>query len=229
MGRRLMTLQRQQLLHNQMVDLRARRVLHDEVLPDLQAALIELDATRDGSEAATLLSESHRRISDLLGEIPTVTADVARLGFVPLLRQVVDREFAGAFDEVNWQIEPLAAEQVNRLPAVTAETLFYAAREAIRNAARHGRDATAAEPYRLRVSLAAGEMGETLDVRVEDNGKGVGHPGGDTDHRGQGLALFGTMMAVVGGSLTVDSAPGRYTRVRLSLPQAADVAAPDAA
>ena len=36
---------------------------------------------------------------------------------------------------------------------------------------------------------------------------------------GQGLALHSTLMAVVGGSLSVESVPGRYTRVLLSLPE----------
>jgi signal transduction histidine kinase len=216
LGRRLMALQREQLLQNQMVDLRARRVLHDEVLPNLQAALIEMNGSLDGGEAATLLSDSHRLISDLLAEAPTVTtAEVARLGFIPVLRRAVEGEFAGAFDEVLWQIEPAAEERAGRLPAVTAETLFYAAREAVRNAARHGRGEEQSGPFRLRITL---EGERSLAVIVEDNGQGVVEPAAGRETGGQGLALYSTMMAVVGGSLTVDSSPGRYTRVRLSLP-----------
>jgi len=228
LGRRLMALQREQLVQSQMVDLRARRVLHDEVLPNLQAALIELDGSQVGGEAATLLSDSHRLISDLLGEIPTVTvAEVDRLGFMPVLRRAVESEFAGAFDEVSWMIEPKAEEGAARLPAVTAETLFYATREAVRNAARHGRDGAQSEPYCLRISLSGQE---TLEVTVEDNGQGVSVPvrTGDKEAGGQGLALYSTMMAVVGGSLTVDSSPGRYTCVRLSLPLPAAADSPDA-
>ncbi len=216
LGRRLMALQREQLLQNQMVDLRARRVLHDEVLPNLQAALIEMDSSLADGQAATLLSDSHRLISDLLGEIPTVTtAEVARLGFIPVLRRTVEGEFAAAFDEVSWHIEPAAGQQAARLPGVTAETLFYATREAVRNAARHGRDEGQAAPFRLRITL---EGEQALVVTVEDNGKGLAAPAGERETGGQGLALYSTMMAVVGGTLTVDSSPGRYTRVRLSLP-----------
>ncbi|HEX8835118.1 MAG TPA: ATP-binding protein, partial [Abditibacteriaceae bacterium] len=35
---------------------------------------------------------------------------------------------------------------------------------------------------------------------------------------GQGLALHGTMMAVIGGALWKESEPGKYTRISLSLP-----------
>ena len=37
-------------------------------------------------------------------------------------------------------------------------------------------------------------------------------------YRGQGLALHSTLMAVVGGTLSAESLPGKYTRVKLTLP-----------
>ena len=39
---------------------------------------------------------------------------------------------------------------------------------------------------------------------------------------GQGLALHSTLLAVVGGSLTIDSQPGMFTRVTLWLPALAN-------
>lgn len=224
LGRRLMALQREHLVQNQMGDLRARRVLHDEVLPNLQAALINLDGSGSGSEeVAALLSDSHRRIADLLREIPTVTtAEVARLGFVPTLQGALEGEFGDAFDEVRWQIEPQAAEQAAKLSPVTAEVLFYAVREAVRNAARHGRDGNQESeneqkrPFCLQIAIA---WHEGLEITVEDDGIGLDDNGPVETSSGQGLALYSTMMAVVGGTLTVDSSPGRYTRVRFSLPR----------
>ncbi len=38
---------------------------------------------------------------------------------------------------------------------------------------------------------------------------------------GQGLALHSTMMAVIGGTLSIDSMPEEYTRVSLVLPRIA--------
>jgi chemotaxis protein histidine kinase CheA len=35
------------------------------------------------------------------------------------------------------------------------------------------------------------------------------------------LALHSTMMAVIGGFLSVESAPGQYTRITLELPESA--------
>ncbi len=108
-----------------------------------------------------------------------------------------------------------AAERVAQLPTITAEVVYYAAREAIRNAAKYGRGA--ASPFRLTVSLA-GQAGVVL--MVTDNGVGISAEGEATSSQqgsGQGLALHSTMMAVVGGTLSVDSRPGKYTKVSLFL------------
>jgi len=54
-------------------------------------------------------------------------------------------------------------------------------------------------------------------AKIEDNGAGpveLKSEGG-----GQGLILHSTMMAVVGGSLALESAPGLPTRVALYLPE----------
>jgi signal transduction histidine kinase len=224
LARRLMALQRQRLAESQVLDRRARRVLHDDVLPCLHAAMLLL-GSEPASEAVSLLSETHRRISDLLREIPAATApDVVRWGPVQALRRVVSDELGGAFDAVEWQVEPEAEEEARSIPPLAAEVLFYAAREAIRNAARHGRSEGEDRPFVLRVAVgragsppALGQGG--LVVTVEDNGVGMGVAPRAEDSAGQGLPLHSTMMAVLGGTLSVESVPHTYTRVVLALPR----------
>jgi anti-sigma regulatory factor (Ser/Thr protein kinase) len=185
------------------------------------------------AEAVTLLADLHHHISDLLREMPvTVTAEVGRLGLVEALHRIVDDELSRAFDEVAWQVEPAAVEKARIMPPLTAEVLFYAAREAIRNAARHGR-AEASAPLHLKIAVA---WRNGLEIIVEDNGVGVGtagsvdggsefRPGLSTEAQpegsGRGLALHSTMMAVVGGTLAMESVPALYTRVILTLPSEA--------
>ncbi|MCI0478488.1 MAG: hypothetical protein L0Y55_19785, partial [Anaerolineales bacterium] len=148
LARRLMALQRQRIAETQLLDQRARRVLHDDILPQLHAAMLSM-ATRgegQGTLAPTIeiLTNAHRQISNLLRDRPATSApEVARLGLVGALQRVVDEEWRSAFDCVNWNIAPDAERVARALPALTAETLFYAAREAIRNAARYGRGDTA--------------------------------------------------------------------------------------
>lgn len=176
------------------------------------------------ADALSLLADAHRQISDLLREMPPVAApELGRLGLVGALRRVVDQELGSAFDGVTWEVAPEAERKAQEMPSLPAEVVFYAAREAIRNAARYGRDDASRRPLRLRVAVA---WHGGLDVLVEDDGVGLGahahHAGrenGSNGGSGQGLALHSTMMAVVGGSLATESMPGKYTRVALKLPE----------
>jgi len=101
--------------------------------------------------------------------------------------------------------ENLLEPALRQLPAVTAEVLFGAAREAVRNAVKHGGKG-------LTISVS-GTRG--IELTVADDGPGFGAEAG-TDGSGQGLALYDTLMAVVGGSMRLENAP---TRVLLSLPE----------
>ncbi|HDQ71075.1 MAG TPA: hypothetical protein ENN19_03145 [Chloroflexi bacterium] len=220
LARRLMALQRQRLAQSQVVDQRARRVLHDDVLPRLHAALLTLGGEPASAETASLLAETHRQVADLLRDMPTAAApEVARLGLVEALRQAVEEEFRRAFDTVTWEIEPEAERKARAIPSLTAEVLFYAAREAVRNAARHGRPGDAEQPLRLHVEAMWRDAG--LEIVVEDDGVGLEAAQRTDESGGQGLALHSTLMAVVGGALAVENGLDRGARVTLTLPQSA--------
>jgi signal transduction histidine kinase len=226
LARRLLALQRQRLAESQVLDQRTRRVLHDDVLPQLHAALLHLHALAAApaaAEAQDLLAGAHRQLSELLRELPAGPAPgVAGLGLADALRRLVPAEFPRAFDAVTWDVTPEAEARARVLPPLASEVLFYAAREAVRNAARHGRGAGPTRPLNLSLSLhAAGAHG--LALTVEDNGPGVTAEPADGERAagaGQGLALHGTLLAVVGGALALESKPGAFTRVRLTLPAA---------
>jgi len=217
-AQRLMALQRQRLTETRLVDHRTRRLLHDDILPRLHTAMLTLSA--GDQDGLTQLADVHRQISNLLREMPATEPEVTRLGLLGALRQVVEVEHAGAFDAVDWQVLPEAETATATLPPLAAEVLFYAAREAIRNAARYGRGDDPARPLHLRLTAT---LATRLCLRIEDTGIGTAahHPSTGSGH---GLALHGTMMAVVGGELIVESAPGQYTRVVLTVPVAAAVA-----
>jgi signal transduction histidine kinase len=200
------------------------------VLPQLHAAMLTLSGRASGpdppdGQAVAWLADAHRRISDLLRDMPAAASpEVARLGLVGALRQAVADEFGAAFDRVTWQVEPEAEEAMCSLPSLVAEVLFYAAREALRNAARYGRGGDPSRPLHLAIR-AGGRFpsvdgsGAGLELRIEDDGVGLS-PDAGAEAGGHGLALHSTMLAVVGGSLSVESVPGAYTRVSLSLPLA---------
>jgi signal transduction histidine kinase len=240
LARRLMDLQRQRMAQSHVVDRRTRRVLHDDVLPLVHTAMLTLSAGQNHSddqpsEVVMTLADVHRQIADLLREMPAVTVpEVARRGLAGALRQVVENELEAAFDKVVWQVEPEAEQEMGAISPLMAEVLFYAAREAIRNAARHGRDrddrplhltvgiaSLDARPSELDDGASSGQEQGGLKITVEDNGIGIESARGPSGGSGQGLALHSTMMAVIGGTLAVESVAGAYTRVSLALPSGA--------
>lgn len=249
MARRLMALQRQRLAESQVLDRRTRRVLHDDVLPRLHTAMLMLSAIGDdrgsriedraggdalnprtstlaprlGSqpygEAVSLLGEVHRDISNLLHAMPATAApELARLGLVGALRRAIEGEFGDAFERVDWLVDPAAEQAAREAPALVSEVCFYAAREVVRNAARYGRDGDLARALNLRIDVA---WRNGLELSIHDDGVGMGAATVAAQGGGHGLGLHSTLMAVVGGTLTVASQPGAYTRVLLALPAGA--------
>jgi len=219
MARRLMALQRQRLAESQVLDRRGRRMLHDDVLPRLHTALLALSSRPvseqdpGGDEAIELIAQVHRPVSDLLREMPSATApEVARLGLAGALRQVLEHELKDAFDQVSWQVSPEAEQRLPELPPLNAEVFYYAAREAMRNAALHARKPGASSPLHLSISL---DWPAVLQITIQDDGAGLPATSMSGSGNGQGLALHSTLMAVIGGSLALESVPGQYTRVVL--------------
>lgn len=80
-------------------------------------------------------------------------------------------------------------------------------KEALANAVRHA----GAEAVRVTVRIAGGR----LAVVVADGGLGF-DPAAPTD--GNGLANMALRAARLGGTLTIDAAPGRGTWVELNVP-----------
>ncbi|MEP7291695.1 MAG: ATP-binding protein [Chloroflexota bacterium] len=213
MSRRLMGLQRQRLAQSQVIDRRTRRMLHDEVLPRLHAAMLTLPP--ESGEVVEELGEIHRQIADLLHQ-SAAAPEVAQMGLIPALRKALESELGGAFERVEWKIDPEAEAAAPEIPVLTAEVVYYAAREAMRNAAVYGRGDHPKRPLRLSVVI---EWRDGLLIMIEDDGVGLERTNGSPNGSGHGLALHSTMMAVIGGALTVESVPDQYTRVLLTLPQ----------
>jgi signal transduction histidine kinase len=216
MARRLMALQRQRLAESQIIDRRARRVLHDEVLPHLHTALLSLNASDEAQgEAIEALSLAHRQIADLLRDLPIVTVpEISHLGLVAALQKTVENEFSNAFARVLWEVPEDVASSLAQLSPLVSEVVYFAAREAIRNAAHHGR----ADDVLPTLRIAANQLAQEWEIAIEDDC--AGNPGAKVEafSSGQGLTLHGTQMAVIGGELSFEQVPGKATRVVLRVP-----------
>jgi signal transduction histidine kinase len=212
-ARRLMALQRQRLAESQVADRRTRRVLHDEILPDLHAALLALSSSQaEHQEVIAALASAHHQIANLLRDLPVVTSpDVNQLGLIDALKKTITNEFSSAFEEVVWEIPDDVSYQLEQVPPLVSEVVYFAVREAIRNAARHGR-------VLPTLKIAANRQAQELEFVIEDNGGGKPDRKQEGPSSGQGLVLHSTMMAVIGGELVFDQVAEETTRVLLRVP-----------
>jgi len=99
------------------------------------------------------------------------------------------------------------------LPSPTAELVYRAVQESLRNVARHAAATTA------RVALR--DDGAAVTLVVEDDGRGMTGDNLREQHAAghMGLALLADGVAARGGSLSIESEPGTGTRVHVSLPR----------
>jgi two-component sensor histidine kinase len=217
MAQRLIALQRQWLSETHLGGRQTRRVIHDDVLPRLHALMLQFSASRDTQvhQAVRELADTHRQLANLLHEMAASGAsDIATLGLIEALRRSADDEFAASFDGLTWDIDPIAEQKARDLSPGSAEVLFHATREAVRNAARHGRGGVANRPLHMAIAVA---WRGGLEITVEDDG--VGPPVGSQTDAGHGVAIHSTLMAVIGGAWATEGSPGKGTRVILALPQ----------
>jgi signal transduction histidine kinase len=88
--------------------------------------------------------------------------------------------------------------------------LYRAVRELLHNVTKHARA--------TRVHLALGGTGDEIWISLDDDGVGFAATGRTAGGRGQGLFQVRERMDRLGGGFVIDSAPGRGTHARLTLP-----------
>jgi signal transduction histidine kinase len=197
---------------------RIARELHDQTCQTLAALLVCLDVNHPGAAAALqrrardasdlaerALDELHRLILDLR---PSILDD---LGLVAAVHWFADRHLGAAGIAVRCEFDGLD----ERLPPEVETTVFRVLQEALTNVERHAH----AERVLVQVSRHDG----VLAVEVEDDGQGFDpHQARPTATSLAGIGLLGMRERVelMGGTLTVESAPGAGTRVLISIPVA---------
>ncbi len=150
----------------------------------------------------TALNEA---IAGLRAYMTELRAEPVNVSLVEGLRQQAGDPRLTALMDVSLELELPDGPQMN--PAQVTHVLAIVG-EALSNAARHGE----AQNARVR---AAQENGNLL-LRIEDDGSGFTHP---VDDHGYGLRNMRRDRArLLGGTLNIDSEPGRGTRVTLLAP-----------
>jgi signal transduction histidine kinase len=220
MARLAMDLLRQKIAQVRVLEGQGRRVLHDEVLPELHTAILYLSSRKElpeVSQALETLTSAHHRLSDLVRAVPPGAPErLAQVGLVSALQSLVENDFSREFNTLSWQVPAGAEEAARRLPPFASEVLFFAARELVRNAARYGRGPDPARPLSLPVGL---QVDGNLRLWVQDDGVGLPPAGltGSSLGSGSGLRFHSAMLAAIGGSLEVHSSPSGGTRGEITL------------
>jgi signal transduction histidine kinase len=221
------------LLRRRVVDVKLlgaqqRRVLHDEILPQLHLALLRLEtlrpALKDQERAARALNEviadisgAHRRLAAMMRATTTSAPHrLERDGMMHAIYTMTRQDFRQAFDDIAWEVSDQTMCRIDEaVPPAIAELIFAAVQEVLRNAARHARGADVHR--RLRITIRA-SCHPHLEITITDDGVGLLSASSSTTGTGGGLLTHSALLAIAGGSLTVKSAPDRGVEVRIFLP-----------
>jgi signal transduction histidine kinase/ligand-binding sensor domain-containing protein len=194
--------------------------LHDDLGSSLSRVVILSEVARrqvDGqAEARALLEDiggTARTLIDATADI-IWSIDPRRDAVGPLaarVREFAGGLFAGGAASVRVHADP-EVERVHLDPGQRRQ-LYLLLKEALNNAARH------ASCREVVVRLAV--HGRVLLAEVRDDGRGLaaGAPAGEPPARGgHGLPSMRERAAALGGTLTIESAPGQGTVLRVEVP-----------
>ncbi len=163
--------------------------------PDKPALLEELD------RAAELVRHSH---DEARRSITTLRPDATEAGGLIAALEQIALQMVGRHAV---QIETSVEGEARPIPLRVLDCLFRIGQESIANAIQHG------HPSRLIIRAVYHPAEITLVI--EDNGNGF-VPRHESD--GFGLTAMRQRAESIGGSLTIDTAPGRGTRIEAHAP-----------
>ena len=200
---------------------RIARQLHDETTQSLSTLIINLErlesavaaGTSNGNLQGRLAAARQlatRSVEDLRKVIydlrPTMLDD---LGLVPAIRWYARSNL----EEIGVQVMLDAPDEAMRLPSQLETTLFRIAQEAINNIVHH------AEAKSVAISLRRDDG--SICLGIDDDGRGFDVAkitGQALRLRRMGLLGIQERAELVGGEVTLDSVPGRGTRLRVLIP-----------
>ncbi len=188
---------------------RIARTLHDELSQTLAAVKLEVAALRDAvppDHRATIFTTIDQAIAQTRSLAHSLRPPLLDdLGLAPSLHRLGEMaEQAGGFRV------RVTTDLSTRLPREMEGLLFTAAQEALRNIHIHARA--------RHVEIAVQHTPQRVSLTVTDDGIGF------DPHRPPGLGLRGIKERIegIGGRMTITSAPGAGTQVKLEVPYATD-------
>ena len=196
---------------------RLARDLHDSVTQSVYAVSVLSEATARLLDAGRI-PEARRHLTDLRESALTALRqmrhlifelhppEIEKLGLVAALRARL-----AAVEERAGVRTSLECEGGGPLPLDVAEGLYRIAQEAFHNSVKHARAS--------RLALRIVQTADELRLEILDDGAGFDLPAGRAK-RGMGLSGMEERAAELGGTLRIDTEPGRGTRIVVRVPLA---------
>jgi PAS domain S-box-containing protein len=211
-GKRLEALSRRLVQVQESERAEIARELHDEV-GQLLTGLSLLIEDGDGANALPKREEMRRIVSELFGRVRDLSMNLRPpmldpLGLLPALLWQIERFEAQTGIKVAFRHASLD----RRFPSRVEITAFRIIQEALTNVARHAGVTKA----RLEVWADAASLG----ARIADEGRGFDVEAAFARHS-SGLAGMRERSRLLGGELTIESAPGSGTKLSMDLPLSA--------
>jgi len=198
---------------------RISRELHDDTIQALVVLSRRLDALASGGgglsgEDRLRLEELRQQTNSVMQGVRRLSQDLRpaaldRLGLLPALEWLAND--VSSYSGIATKVKVIGTER--RLPEEVALVLFRITQEGLRTVWRHS-GATEAE---ITVEFTEGKTRITL----RDNGKGFSLPDkiGDLARVGKlGLAGMQERAKLIGGTLSIQSEPGKGTAITIELP-----------
>lgn len=190
---------------------RIARELHDETSQAITSIIVGLKAVEEAhpevraasAELRGLAASTLDEVHNLILELRPRALD--ELGLVPALRRYVT-DFSQKH-RIRADFEAVGSDL--RLPAPVETCLYRVVQEALTNVARHSGARHASVVLDLRP--------HQVSVIIEDDGQGFA-PGQTPGHRSLGLAGMRERVALLAGSVQVESSPGSGTSVFIKIP-----------
>jgi signal transduction histidine kinase len=192
------------------------RELHDESLQSMAGLRVLLSAARraDSEELDRLLVQGIEQVDGAIAEMRRLIADLRpttldELGLGAALEALAERLAASDVVEVEMRVDldDHSRDGGVRLAREIEDTVYRLVQESLNNVAQHGGVD--------RATVEVTEDGETLRVRVADEGNGF-DPRVSTE--GFGLTGMRERVTLAGGTLEVRSTPGDGTTIVAAVP-----------
>lgn len=217
-----MSLLRARVAELRVVEGQGRRILHDEILPEIHTAILLLNQCKDvpeAAEAVNLLGSVHHKVSDAIRETPALISErLARGGLMDAIQRMILADYPHAFASVHYAVDDVAVKRLKALPEFMLEVIFFAVKELVRNAARHASGNQSQRKVTLNVGLC--DAGDYFELFISDDGVGMSGVDSSRHIGGNGIRFHSGMLTAIGCSISLGSEAGTGTHAVIHIPSA---------